>query len=72
MVYLKYLRKEVSRILNGFRAECLLTKDQLKEFARCLLPDIITYCESETGKREFAEWKEKQKSEASHNADKAS
>ena len=30
------------------------------EIARCLLPDIIAFCESEEGKREFEEWKKKQ------------
>ena len=28
-----------------------------KEIARCLLPDIVAYFESEQGQREFAEWK---------------
>ena len=28
------------------------------EIARCLLPDIIAYYESEQGQREFNEWKE--------------
>jgi hypothetical protein len=27
------------------------------EIARCLLPDIIAYFESEEGQREFTEWK---------------
>ena len=27
------------------------------EIARCLLPDIIAFCESEEGQREFEEWK---------------
>lgn len=29
------------------------------EIARCLLPDIIAFCEAEQGKREFEEWKKK-------------
>jgi len=29
------------------------------EIARGLLPDIIAFCESEQGKREFEEWKKK-------------
>ena len=29
------------------------------EIARCLLPDIIAFCESEEGKKEFEEWKKK-------------
>jgi hypothetical protein len=28
-----------------------------KEIARCLLPDIIAFYESEEGQREFEEWK---------------
>ncbi|MBE6644934.1 MAG: hypothetical protein E7612_06110 [Ruminococcaceae bacterium] len=28
-----------------------------KEIARCLLPDIVAYFESEQGQRDFAEWK---------------
>ena len=31
-----------------------------KEIARCLLPDIIAYYESEEGQREFEEWKKSQ------------
>ena len=31
------------------------------EIARCLLPDIIAYYESEQGQREFAKWKAQQK-----------
>jgi hypothetical protein len=33
-----------------------------KEIARCLLPDIVAYFESEQGQREFAEWKAQQES----------
>lgn len=33
------------------------------EIARCLLPDIIAYFESEEGQKEFAEWKEQQEAE---------
>lgn len=33
------------------------------EIARCLLPDIIAYFESEDGQKEFAEWKIKQEAE---------
>ena len=32
----------------------------LESFARCLLPDIQAFYESEEGQREFAEWKKKQ------------
>ena len=33
------------------------------EIARCLLPDIIAYYESEQGQKEFAEWKAGQEAE---------
>ena len=33
------------------------------EIARCLLPDIVAYFESERGQREFAEWKARQEAE---------
>ena len=34
-----------------------------KEIARCFLPDIVAYFESEQGQREFAEWKAGQEAE---------
>lgn len=30
---------------------------QIEAIARCLLPDILAFYESEEGQREFAEWK---------------
>lgn len=33
-----------------------------KEIARCLLPDIVAYFESEDGQKEFEKWKKKQDS----------
>lgn len=33
---------------------------ELEALARCLLPDIQTYFESDEGKREFAEWQKRQ------------
>lgn len=33
------------------------------EIARCLLPDIIAYYESEQGQKEFAEWKAQQEAD---------
>ena len=40
-----------------------------KEIARCLLPDIVAYFESEQGQREFAEWKRVQSSRDLTNID---
>lgn len=33
---------------------------QVEAIARCLLPDILTFFESEEGQREFAQWKKEQ------------
>lgn len=33
---------------------------ELESLARCFLPDIIAFYESEEGQREFAEWKAEQ------------
>lgn len=30
---------------------------QIEAIARCILPDILAFYESEEGQREFAEWK---------------
>jgi hypothetical protein len=39
-----------------------VSQQDIEALARCLLPEIEKYFESEAGKREFIEWKEKQKS----------
>ena len=36
---------------------------QIEAIARCLMPDILAFYESEEGQREFAEWKERRKAE---------
>ena len=40
----------------------------LEFLARCLLPDIRAFYESEEGQREFAAWKEKQRQDISDKA----
>lgn len=47
-------------ILRSKRASFEIPDDIIKEIARCLLPDIVSYCESEAGKAEFERWQEKQ------------
>ena len=32
---------------------------QIEAIARCIMPDILAFYESEEGQREFAEWKER-------------
>lgn len=36
-----------------------ISKHEIESLARCLLPEIQKYFESEDSKREFEEWKEK-------------
>ena len=38
-------------------------KHEIESFARCILPAIQAYFETEAGNREFAEWQAKQKTE---------
>lgn len=39
----------------------VIPQRDIESLARCLLPQIQQYFESEDGKREFAEWQAKQK-----------
>lgn len=36
---------------------------QIEAIARCIMPDIFAFYESEEGQREFAEWKERREAE---------
>ena len=38
---------------------------KIEAIARCLMPDILAFYESEEGQREFAEWKRQQQAEKS-------
>ena len=44
--------------------------DALEALARCLLPAIQSYFDSDEGQREFAEWKSRQGAEKSVGASK--
>jgi len=37
-----------------------IPEHKIEAIARCILPDILAYYESEEGQREFAEWKKEQ------------
>lgn len=41
-----------------------IPQHQIEAIARCLLPDILAFYESEEGQREFAEWKKQGKAES--------
>lgn len=53
--------KRIEELLKDKRGECYIPDDLIKEIARCLVPDIIAFFETEEGKREFEEWKLEQK-----------
>ena len=36
---------------------------QIETIARCIMPDILAFYESEEGQKEFAEWKQQQEAE---------
>ena len=40
-----------------------IPQHQIEAIARCIMPDILTFYESEEGQREFAEWKAQQDAE---------
>ena len=37
-----------------------IPQHEIEKIARCILPDILVFYESEEGQREFAEWKAQQ------------
>lgn len=40
-----------------------IPQHQIEATARCILPDILAFYESEEGQREFAEWQEQHQKE---------
>ena len=52
--------KRIEELLRDNHGECEIPDELLKEIARCILPDVVAYLESENGKEEFKEWKENQ------------
>ena len=49
--------KRIEDLLHDNRGECDIPDDLIKEIARCLVPDIIAFFETEEARREFDEWK---------------
>ena len=52
--------KRIEDLLRDNSGECDIPDDLIKEIARCLVPDIIAFFETEEAKREFEEWKAEQ------------
>ena len=40
-----------------------IPQHQIVAIARCIMPDILAFYESEEGQREFAEWKKQREAE---------
>ena len=51
------IAKRIEELLKDTHGECEIPDDLIKEIARCLVPDIIAFFETEEAKREFEEWK---------------
>ena len=48
--------KRIEELLIDNHGECEIPDELLKEIARCLLPDIIKFLQSDKGKKEFEKW----------------
>ena len=57
------LRVRIKYIFRDRRAECDVPKHVLQAIVDDMMPDIRAFFESEEGKREFEEWKEKHSTE---------
>ena len=58
--------KRIEDLLRDNSGECDIPDDLIKEIARCLVPDIIAFFETEESKREFEEWKLEQEKKNSN------
>lgn len=67
------IAKRIEELLKDKHGECDIPDDLIKEIARCLVPDIIAFFETEEAKREFEKWEKlhqrdsENKSEATEN-----
>ena len=52
--------KRIEELLRDNHGECEIPDELIKEIARCLLPDVIKFLESDKGKEEFEKWKSNQ------------
>ena len=52
--------KSIEELLIDNHGECEIPDELIKEIARCLIPDIIRFLESDKGKEEFEKWQREQ------------
>ena len=48
-----------------------IPQHSIESIARCIMPDILAFYESEEGQREFAEWKARREAEQAEDIDTA-
>ena len=51
------IAKRIDELLKDKHGECEIPDELIKEIARCLIPDVIKFLESDKGKEEFEKWK---------------
>ena len=60
--------KRIEDLIRDNRGECDIPDEVIKEIARCLVPDIIAFFETEEAKREFEAWKTEQEKKKANKA----
>lgn len=48
--------KRIEDLLSSNNGECDIPDELIKEIAKCLIPDIIKFLESDKGKEEYNKW----------------
>ena len=62
------LVKRIEDLLLNSNGACDIPDEIIKEIARCLVPDIIAFFETEEAKREFEAWKLEQEKKKENEA----
>ena len=62
------LVKRIEDLLSNSVGACDISDEVIKEIARCLVPDIIAFFETEEAKREFEAWKLEQEKKKENEA----
>ena len=65
---LEDIAKRIEELLKDTHGACQIPDDLIKEIARCLVPDIIAFFETEEAKREFEAWKAEQEKKIAEKA----
>ena len=62
------LVKRIEDLLSNSDGACDIPDEVIQEIARCLVPDIIAFFETEEAKREFEAWKLEQEKKKENEA----